>query len=295
VAAGEGVRADLDPQVDFLRLTNRARTGSSDARRSLLVDRRGSRRFEQVLVSGVVPAGGETRTYLRSVLDPARYAGAVLRMQLAAVGIEVAGETRFGYVPESAVELLAFRGHPLAEVVRRFLKYSNNSIGEALIKGLGARFSGGPGTWRSGLQAARAELDALGLELDGLTLVDGSGLSYDNRATPRLLVEALHRGADSFSFGPEFVAALPIAASDGTLEERVEAMPGRVRAKTGLLTRVTGLSGIAECADGRVAYFSVLVNGFHGSAEGAMDAVDGFLETLVGDQELLAGSSSESR
>ena len=294
VAAGEGVRADLDPQVDFLRLTNRARTGSSDARRSLQVDRRGSRRFEQVLVSGVAPAGGETKTYLRSVLDPARYAGAVLRMQLAAVGIEVAGEMRFGYAPESAVELLAFPGHPLAEVVRRFLKYSNNSIGEALIKSLGARVSGGPGTWRSGLQAARAELDALGLALDGLRLVDGSGLSYDNRATPRLLVEALQRGADSFSFGPEFVAALPIAASDGTLEERVEAVPGRVRAKTGLLTRVTGLSGIAECADGRVAYFSVLVNGFRGSAEAAMDAVDGFLETLVADQDLLAGSPSES-
>jgi D-alanyl-D-alanine carboxypeptidase/D-alanyl-D-alanine-endopeptidase (penicillin-binding protein 4) len=294
LAAGEEVRADVDPHVDFLQLTNRARTGSADARRSLQVDRRGSRRFEQVLVSGVAPAGGETKTYHRSVLDPARYAGAVLRMQLAAVGIEVAGETRLGYAPESAVELLAFPGHPLAEVVRRFLKYSNNSIGEALVKSLGARVSGGPGTWRGGVQAARAELDALGLDLDGLRLVDGSGLSYDNRATPRLLVGALQRGADSFSFGPEFVAALPIAAGDGTLEERVEAAPGRVRAKTGLLTRVTGLSGIAERVDGSVAYFSVLVNGFRGSADDAMDAVDGFLETLVGDQELLAGSPSES-
>ena len=144
------------------------------------------------------------------------------------------------------------------------------------------------------MQAARAELDALGLELDGLTLVDGSGLSYDNRVTPRLLVGVLKRGADSFSFGPEFVAALPIAAGDGTLAERVEGAPGRVRAKTGLLTRVTGLSGIAERVDGSVAYFSILVNGFRGSADGAMDAVDGFLETLVGDQELLAGSPLES-
>jgi D-alanyl-D-alanine carboxypeptidase/D-alanyl-D-alanine-endopeptidase (penicillin-binding protein 4) len=247
-----------------------------------------------VLVSGVAPAGGEPKNYYRSVVDPARYAGAVLRMQLAAVGIEVAGDTRLGYTPESAVELLAFSGHPLAEVVRRFLKYSNNSIGEALVKTLGARASEGPGTWRSGVPAVRAELDTLGLDLTGLTLVDGSGLSYDNRATPRLLVEVLRLGAESFAFGPEFVAALPIAAGDGTLEERVEAAPGQARAKTGLLTRVTGLSGIAARVDGSVAYFSVLVNRFRGSAEEAMDAVDGFLEVLVGDQELLAGSPSES-
>jgi D-alanyl-D-alanine carboxypeptidase/D-alanyl-D-alanine-endopeptidase (penicillin-binding protein 4) len=292
--AGEAVRAELDPRVDLLQLTNRARTGSAEARRSLQVERRGSRGAVQVLVSGVAPVGGETKTYYRSVIDPARYAGAVLRMQLAAVGIEVAGQTRLGYAPESAVELLAFSGHPLAEVVRRFLKYSNNSIGEALVKTLGARASEGPGTWRSGVPAVRAELDALGLDLTGLTLVDGSGLSYGNRATPRLLVEALRLGAESFAFGPEFVAALPIAAGDGTLEERVEAAPGQARAKTGLLTRVTGLSGIAARVDGSVAYFSVLVNRFRGSADDAMDAVDGFLEALVGDQELLAGSPSES-
>jgi D-alanyl-D-alanine carboxypeptidase/D-alanyl-D-alanine-endopeptidase (penicillin-binding protein 4) len=294
VVVGEAVRADVDPHVAFLQLTNRARTGSARARYSLQVDRRGDRRFEQVLVSGVAPAGGEVKTYRRGVLDPARYAGAVLRMQLAAVGIQVDGETRLGYAPESAVELLAFSGHSLAEVVRRFLKHSNNSIGEALVKSLGARASGGPGTWRGGLQAVRAELAALGLPLEHLRLVDGSGLSYDNRVTPRLLVEALRRGAGSFSFGPEFVAALPIAAADGTLEERVEQASGRVRAKTGLLTRVTGLSGIAERADGSVAYFSVLVNGFRGSAEDAMDAVDDFLEALVGDQELLAVSPSLS-
>ena len=49
-------------------------------------------------------------------------------------------------------------------------------------------------------------------------------------------------------FGPEFVSGLPIAAADGTLKERAESARGAVRAKTGLLTRVTGLSGYAETA-----------------------------------------------
>ena len=88
------------------------------------------------------------------------------------------------------------------------------------------------------------------------------------------------------------MAALPIAAADGTLEERAEESSGLARAKTGLLTRVTGLSGMAKQSNGEVACFSVLVNGFRGSAEEAMRAVDDFLAVLVGNQELLAGAPS---
>jgi D-alanyl-D-alanine carboxypeptidase len=54
-----------------------------------------------------------------------------------------------------------------------------------------------------------------------------------------------------------------------------------VRAKTGLLTRVTGLSGYALRPDGETVVFSVLVNGYRRSAREAMDALDGFVATLV--------------
>ena len=117
--------------------------------------------------------------------------------------------------------------------------------------------------------------------LEGLRVADGSGLSYENRISPRQLVAALRAAARSFRFGPEFLASLPIAARDGTLEERVEAAPGRLRAKTGLLTRVTGLSGLAEQEDGTVLLFALLVNGYRGSAEAAMRAVDGFASSLT--------------
>lgn len=278
---GEAVRAELDPPVGFLRLSLRATTGPPRARRRLDVQRLAEAGFDTVEVSGVAPAGGDTAVLYRSVSDPLRYAGAVLRLQLEANGIAVGGDTVLGPVPESAVSLLAFEGRPLAEIVRLLLKFSNNSIGETLVKSLGARAAGAPGSWENGIPALRAELAGLGLDTQGLAIVDGSGLSYDNRLSPRLLVGALRVAAGSFRFGPELAAALPIAGADGTLEDRAEASAQAVRAKTGLLTRVTGLSGYARRADGSDVVFSILVNGFRVSADRAMAAVDAFVAALV--------------
>jgi D-alanyl-D-alanine carboxypeptidase/D-alanyl-D-alanine-endopeptidase (penicillin-binding protein 4) len=94
-------------------------------------------------------------------------------------------------------------------------------------------------------------------------------------------VAALRIGEASFRFGPEFLAALPIAATDGTLEKRTASSAHQVRAKTGLLTQMTALSGYAETADGEQRVFSILVNGFSATDEEAMDAVDRFAGELV--------------
>jgi D-alanyl-D-alanine carboxypeptidase/D-alanyl-D-alanine-endopeptidase (penicillin-binding protein 4) len=277
---GDPVRASIDPPIPYLRLVNRGSTGGSRAPVSLAVDRRGAGDTEEILVSGVARAGSESDLFYRSVLDPARHAGALLRMQLAANGIVVEGEDRLGPVPETMTLLKDFEGKSLADIVKLLLKYSNNAIGEMLVKALGAS-SGGLGSWSTGVVAVRRELVQLGVPLEGMAIADGSGLSYDNRVTPRGLVSILRIGAASFRFGPEFVAALPIAAADGTLKKRSAGAALRLRAKTGLLTRVTALSGYATSADGERLVFSVVVNGFRGSDKLAMAAVDRFAAELV--------------
>jgi D-alanyl-D-alanine carboxypeptidase/D-alanyl-D-alanine-endopeptidase (penicillin-binding protein 4) len=283
---GDPVQVAVDPPVATLRVENRARTGSPEVRPSLVVDRKAAVDSELVVVAGVVRAGDAPRTLYRSVLDPTRYAGAVLRMQLEANGIIVEGPTRvagsdLADQPETPVELLRFEGRQLSEIVRLFVKYSNNAVAESLVKALGARRDGGVGTWRGGTAELTRRLVGLGLDPKGFQLVDGSGLSYQNRVSARTMVRALRLARDSFRFGPELVAALPIAARDGTLEERAERAAGEVRAKTGLLNGVTALSGFALLEGGDRAVFSILVNGYRVSDEQAMEAVDRFVAELV--------------
>jgi D-alanyl-D-alanine carboxypeptidase/D-alanyl-D-alanine-endopeptidase (penicillin-binding protein 4) len=285
---GDPVHVEVDPAIAYFPLVNRARTGPPRSAPALEIDRAHGEGVEQVIVGGSLPAGSEPRTAYRSVLDPLGYAGALLRMQLEANGIRVEGGVRRAVVPPDATSLLAFEGRPLAEIARLFVKHSNNAIAEGLLKALAARAGAHPATWEEGLAVVRRELAGLGLAVDRAKLVDGSGLSYENRVPPRLFVEALRVAERSFRFGPEFVAALPIGAADGTLEKRAEGAGAAVRAKTGLLTRVTGLSGYARLADGRVAAFSILANGYRGSAEAAMSGIDRFVAELVGENEARA-------
>ena len=277
--AGQPAAAALDPPVPYLRLANRARTREPGTPVKLVVERAAADGGEQVSVEGAIAAGAQPESIWRSVADPGLYAGAVLRMQLEAVGIRVEGATRRGRVADGAVELLAFQGHPLGRVVALLVKFSSNPMAEALLKGMGRAAGAGPGSWDNGRQAALASLARLGLDTRGLTLVDGSGLATGNRVTPRILVGALRIARASFRFGPELVAALPIAGVDGTLKKRAAQISGAVRAKTGLLDGVAGLSGYADAPSGE-RVFSILVNGYTGGDEAAMAALDGFAAAL---------------
>lgn len=297
---GSAARVAVDPPVDYLRLRNLARTSPRRARPSLSVDRLAGAASEGVAeeivrVEGTVRKGDPGDLFPRSVLDPGLYAGSLLLHQLRANGIEVDGIVRRAPRGDAPFALILERpGGSVAEIVRVCLKQSSNAVAETLVKNLGA-WAGmesspvsadGPrrrGEWAGGIQALRRELEALGIDLADARLVDGSGLSLQNRSSPRMLVRALRVARDSFAIGPELVAALPIAHRDGTLERRLERADGRIRAKTGLLTDagVTALSGYAERPDGETLIFSILVNGPGAGGEAGMEAVDRLAETLL--------------
>jgi serine-type D-Ala-D-Ala carboxypeptidase/endopeptidase (penicillin-binding protein 4) len=292
-APGQPARVTIDPPVPYLSLVGQVRTVAPGAAKALSVDPRPAGQTENVVVGGSVSAGAGAEAIARSVADPTLYAGAVLRMQLQANGIEVKGTTRVAAVPLGAHEVLAFDGKPLAEIVRLLLKYSNNNMTEMLVKAMGARDSG-IGSWDAGLAVVRATLTALGVDLDGCKLVDGSGLAAANRVTPASLVSALRIAGSSFAFGPELVAALPIAHRDGTLEHRAAGATDSVRAKTGLLEGATALSGFARLRDGTEVVFSIIVNDYKSGDAEAMAAVDGFVAALV-NARLQAAGFGESR
>ena len=279
--AGAPALVAVAPNIDYFRVRSKAPTiargGTPRLDLELLPDGSG----ELVRVSGAVRLGAKTKTYWRSVQLPERYAAAVLRAQLHALGIRVRGSDRFEPAPDGAVELLSYPGETIGEIVRKLNKFSNNFIAEQLLKSLGAEWSGGPGSWQAGTRALSDLLHARGLIDRGTIIADASGLSPRNRLSPASLVRVIRELSGDFDTGPEFLASLPLGGLDGTLEDRMVDGAVAVRGKTGHLRHVASLSGLLSASNGRRLVFSVLVNGGRGGPEAMDDAIDSFVAGLA--------------
>jgi D-alanyl-D-alanine carboxypeptidase/D-alanyl-D-alanine-endopeptidase (penicillin-binding protein 4) len=115
------------------------------------------------------------------------------------------------------------------------------------------------GTTAAGVAAISDELKSLGVDVSQLSFSDGSGLGRSNRASCQSLVEVINTGERSgFS---ALWSGLPIAGETGTLTNQLKDTPlaGHLKAKTGSLAGVTGLTGLIDVR--RPLRFSLLING----------------------------------
>lgn len=168
---------------------------------------------------------------------------------------------------------------PVQRLVEQMLSQSDNVLAEALARQV-ALAAGEPASFDGAAAAVRTTLERAGFDLSGAVLVDGSGLSTDNRLSPALLSDIVTAAAsDPGSAGRALLAGLPVAAYDGTLVERYGKSPagGVVRAKTGTLDGVSALAGLVETADGRLLAFVLMADqvplGGRFPAEAALDEV----------------------
>jgi D-alanyl-D-alanine carboxypeptidase/D-alanyl-D-alanine-endopeptidase (penicillin-binding protein 4) len=129
---------------------------------------------------------------------------------------------------------------------------------------------------------------ALGLPAEESDLVDGSGLSRQNKLTPTLLTDLLKLAANGSR--PELTAmfgGLPVAGWSGTLQDRFVAPRGNqvgqglVRAKTGTLSGVNAISGELVTADGRLLVFAIMADRVPPDATAARAALDRIAAKLV--------------
>lgn len=191
------------------------------------------------------------------------WAAAILRQALADVGIAVSGTVRLGPPPAGPLRVVATHlSEPLADICRVVNKDSNNYVADAVWKTLGAERFGLPGTLEKGARAVDEWLQPLGLSPARVHLVNGSGLTYENRIRPEDLGQLLYKLYHSLDLGPVFMQTLAVGGIDGTIHSRFRgALSGLVRGKTGTLNGVSVLSGYVGAQPG-VLIFTIFIEGF---------------------------------
>ncbi len=252
----------IEPDTEYTRLNNQARTLKPGARNRLIVNRLDRDGFDEITVSGGIRMNQSRARYFLNITDPTQYTLSALKKYLRHAGIQFQGKIEKAMVPESAVELLTHESEPLTLALQGLNKFSNNFVAEQILKTVGAEKYGAPGTILKGIQAFEDYLMELGYRRDQYKIRDGSGLSRQNRLSPRMLVDILRRVKNDLGVYPEFVSALAVMGVDGNVKDRMSDVKSsaRARVKTGTLSFVSTLSGYFQSGDGETFAFSILMN-----------------------------------
>lgn len=218
---------------------------------------------------GMAGADGQSQPpAAASGADPAANAATVITDLLRQRGVTVVGAPRSGPAPGGLTEVATFPSPTVREMVAEMLTDSDDTTAEMALKEVGLT-EGGAGTWEAGAAAAAALLQEAGVPLDGVQIVEGSGLSTANRLTCQLLVDLLTLP----EAGPVLVEGLAVAGETGTLQDRWAGTPvaGRLVGKTGTLNTVTALSGRVSPLQGGALTFAYVANVPEGQVLGYED------------------------
>jgi D-alanyl-D-alanine carboxypeptidase/D-alanyl-D-alanine-endopeptidase (penicillin-binding protein 4) len=293
---GSKAAVKLEPDSAHVIVDNQARIAAGPSTlevRSVGNDLARESMLTKIEITGTLARGSQGYKVRRRVVDPGMFTGGAFALMLAEASQSERLPVRVGTAPHVDLgaaddvdidvdgdgEALAFpvvleqlddrdvllvaRRHspPLFEIVGGALAYSNNFTAEQILRTLGWRMTGDPGDWDNGSEVVRGYWVALGNDPDALIFENGSGLSALGRVTTSGLVDLMAIAGRTQSAGSSLLDALPVAGDAGTLRTRLRRSGKRVRAKTGTLDGVSGLTGVITTEAGvpQVA-FSILIN-----------------------------------
>jgi D-alanyl-D-alanine carboxypeptidase/D-alanyl-D-alanine-endopeptidase (penicillin-binding protein 4) len=259
------------PEHVGVLVANQARTVRGRARQPLwlLRDDPG----DPIRAVGEISLSGQDIWRQMTVRDPALAAAHAFTHTLREAGISVAGypgsltpvgsplTRRRVWRSGDRVRVLAtFHSPPLRDYLRAVNQRSHNLYADLILKTLG-RLAGDEGSFRGGGQVVQRFVEEeAGVPPGQVVVMDGSGLSGMNRASPGALVATVRQVQENGEWEALW-ESLPEAGTRRLFRRMSRtAAAGNLRAKTGTMDRVSALTGMVRTADGERVVFSIVGN-----------------------------------
>jgi serine-type D-Ala-D-Ala carboxypeptidase/endopeptidase (penicillin-binding protein 4) len=242
----------------------------------------------RLTASGALEDSDDPVNYRPRTMDPAGLTANAFAALLRRDGIAVSGGPVPQAAPAGAATLASVSSPPLSAIVQQMLQESNNVIAENLGRHV-ALALGMPATFSGAAHAVMAELRRLGVTTP-VSLVDTSGLSPRDKIAPDTLVRVLEV-ALRVPRARAAITGLPVAGFTGTLSAGQSvfggiggAALGVVRAKTGNLTTVAALAGLAYDRGGTLLLFAIMAPQVPGAAmlQTTANAIDSAAGAIAG-------------
>ncbi|MCP9887250.1 D-alanyl-D-alanine carboxypeptidase [Cyanobium sp. ATX 6A2] len=159
-------------------------------------------------------------------------------------------------LPDGAVLLYEQPSAPMHNLLSLANSESHNFTAEVLM-----RQTAGSWDLAQAQQRTTTWLMSQGLPLQGIRIIDGSGLDRSNRLTSHFIAALLLR-MDQHPYARNYLASMAVSGQRGTLRNLFTdpALQGRFYAKTGTLRGVRAISGVLLTSDG-ARYVAAISNG----------------------------------
>jgi len=249
-SATVGIR--VDPPLQNLRIENKLKIVPGRCRgyqRGITITP--NHAVDLMVMSGEFPSGCNSYAMSRTVLSHNQFAYGLFKSIWEESGGEFSGSYWNVIKPDDAEPFLVFDSLPLADVITKINKHSNNVMARQLLFTLGAEKFAVPGTEEGGRQVVEDWLKEKQLNPAELKLDNGAGLSRESRISAEILGKIL-RYAWQSPFMPEYLSSLSLSGLDGTLVRRFRDDPltGKAHIKTGRLDDVTAIAGYLQSRSG---------------------------------------------
>lgn len=217
-----------------------------------------------------------------NIKDPSLFSARMLLEKLKTSGIEVKGKISKGVTPLKVYQL-AEKSIQLKELISMINKHSDNFLAECLFKTLGAESTKLQGNSFFSQQAILKFIKDNNIYWMGTEIVDGSGISRSDQATPLAINGILEKMYFDLVHFDDFFNSLSIAGVDGTLRGRMMGTEAEnnFRGKTGSLNGVSGLAGYLTTKDGEDLIVTIIFEFNRGGWGYYRDVQDQIVELLL--------------
>lgn len=204
------------------------------------------------------PAAETSTRSSKSVMNAGKYFKAALGASAANATVVAAT------MPEGATQIASVSSQPISKWINHMLQVSDNTEAEALAR-LVALDQGMSGSFASIDSAIKKAISPLGLNLSGMSIRDGSGLSDYNAVSPMVFAKLMQLVNKPGSGIEAIRQGLPVSAESGSLADRFKGdnidAAGHIFAKTGWIKKGYTLAGIIGAKDSSTLTFAVYALG----------------------------------